>query len=46
MTDLIILILWIAAGCGVLFFKDKITKLDYGIVWFVLIMQLIDNLKN
>lgn len=43
-------ILWLLIGIVVLFFSEKVTKLQYFLVWFLLILDyfydwLKDNLK-
>lgn len=45
-VSLVILILWVIVGLLFIFCKDKITKFDYAIVWFVMIIQMIENLKK
>ena len=41
--DIICLIAWFVLGLYDLFKRKDITKLDYGLVWFVLILLLIEK---
>lgn len=43
MLNLIMLILWFIAGMIVMTSKKQITKLDYGLVWVVMLIQMIEN---
>ena len=43
MMDIFLIICWAVAGLLVLFSKERPTKLEYGLCWVVLMIQLIDN---
>lgn len=41
---IISVILWIIVGILVLTLRKKVTKLEYGLVWITLVINLIANL--
>lgn len=43
---IVVLIIWLILGLANLIFDENISKLSYGLMWVVLMLELTKNLMN